>query len=65
MGLRAHGDLRQGDRDHRRRRRTGRGRRRRFAQIVADRLGVPIEDVVVLHGDTNVAHYGRDTYGSR
>ena len=26
---------------------------------------MPIEDVVVLHGDTNVSHYGRDTYGSR
>src|SRR5207249_7229636 len=33
--------------------------------IVADRLGVPIEDIVVLRGDTAVAHYGRDTYGSR
>ena len=36
-----------------------------LGDIAADRLGVPIEDVVVLHGDTNVAHYGRDTYGSR
>ena len=43
----------------------GQGQETTFAQIVADRLGVPIEDVVVLHGDTNVAHYGRDTYGSR
>jgi carbon-monoxide dehydrogenase large subunit len=42
--------------------RTG---QRRFAQFVADRLGVPIEDIVVRHVDTNVAHYGRDTYCSR
>jgi carbon-monoxide dehydrogenase large subunit len=26
---------------------------------------VAIDDRGVLHGDTNVAHYGRDTYGSR
>jgi carbon-monoxide dehydrogenase large subunit len=43
----------------------GQGQETSFAQIAADRLGVPIEDVVVLHGDTNIAHYGRDTYGSR
>ena len=43
----------------------GQGQETSFAQIVADRLGVPIEDIVVLHGDTNVAPYGRDTYGSR
>jgi carbon-monoxide dehydrogenase large subunit len=43
----------------------GQGQETTFAQFVADRLGVPIEDIVVLHGDTNVAHYGRDTYGSR
>jgi len=43
----------------------GQGQETSFAQVAADRLGVPIEDVVVLHGDTNVAHYGRDTYGSR
>jgi aerobic carbon-monoxide dehydrogenase large subunit len=43
----------------------GQGQETSFAQIVADRLGVPIEDIVVLHGDTAVAPYGRDTYGSR
>jgi carbon-monoxide dehydrogenase large subunit len=32
---------------------------------VADRLGVPFEDVEVLHGDTQVSHKGLDTYGSR
>jgi carbon-monoxide dehydrogenase large subunit len=43
----------------------GQGQETAFAQIVGDRLGVAMEDVVVLHGDTNIAHYGRDTYGSR
>ena len=43
----------------------GQGQETTFAQIVADRLGVPITDIVVLRGDTNIAHYGRDTYGSR
>jgi carbon-monoxide dehydrogenase large subunit len=43
----------------------GQGQETSFAQISADRLGVPIEDVVVMRGDTAVAHYGRDTYGSR
>ena len=43
----------------------GQGQETSFAQIAADRLGVPIEDVVVYRGDTNVAPYGRDTYGSR
>ena len=43
----------------------GQGQETSFAQIAADRLGVPIEDIVVLHGDTNIAHFGRDTYGSR
>jgi aerobic carbon-monoxide dehydrogenase large subunit len=43
----------------------GQGQETSFAQIVGDQLGVAMEDVVVLHGDTAVAHYGRDTYGSR
>jgi carbon-monoxide dehydrogenase large subunit len=43
----------------------GQGQETSFAQIAADKLGVPMEDIVVLHGDTAVAHYGRDTYGSR
>jgi len=43
----------------------GQGQETSFAQLMADRLGVPIDDIVVLRGDTNVAHYGRDTYGSR
>src|SRR5699024_935429 len=35
------------------------------SQIVADQLGVPFEDVEVLHGDTQISHKGLDTYGSR
>jgi aerobic carbon-monoxide dehydrogenase large subunit len=36
-----------------------------FSQIAADQLGVPIENVEVLHGDTTVIPLGMDTYGSR
>ena len=36
-----------------------------WAQIVADQLGVPIDDIEVLHGDTAVSQLGMDTYGSR
>ncbi len=43
----------------------GQGHETAFSQIVADRLGVPFEDVEVLHGDTAIAHKGLDTYGSR
>jgi carbon-monoxide dehydrogenase large subunit len=43
----------------------GQGHETAFSQIVADRLGVPFEAVEVLHGDTQVAHRGLDTYGSR
>jgi carbon-monoxide dehydrogenase large subunit len=43
----------------------GQGQETSFAQIAADWLGVPIEDIVVFRGDTAMAHFGRDTYGSR
>ncbi|CUR55610.1 Aerobic-type carbon monoxide dehydrogenase, large subunit, molybdopterin-binding [metagenome] len=43
----------------------GQGHETAFSQIVADRLGVAFEDVEVLHGDTQVAPKGMDTYGSR
>ncbi|GAB3554434.1 carbon-monoxide dehydrogenase large subunit [Actinopolyspora lacussalsi] len=36
-----------------------------WSQIVADRLGVPFDDVEVLHGDTQSSPRGLDTYGSR
>jgi carbon-monoxide dehydrogenase large subunit len=43
----------------------GQGHETAFSQIVADRLGVPFEDVEVLHGDTQISTKGYDTYGSR
>jgi aerobic carbon-monoxide dehydrogenase large subunit len=43
----------------------GQGHVTSWAQIAADELGVPFEDVEVLHGDTAVAPLGMDTYGSR
>jgi carbon-monoxide dehydrogenase large subunit len=36
-----------------------------FAQIVADQLGVNVDEVEVLHSDTAVSQLGMDTYGSR
>jgi aerobic carbon-monoxide dehydrogenase large subunit len=36
-----------------------------WAQIVADQLGVSVDDVEVLHGDTAVSQQGMDSYGSR
>ncbi|NKZ05834.1 xanthine dehydrogenase family protein molybdopterin-binding subunit [Actinomadura latina] len=43
----------------------GQGHETAWAQITADKLGVPFEDVKVLHGDTAISHKGMDTYGSR
>ncbi|HEX9064692.1 MAG TPA: xanthine dehydrogenase family protein molybdopterin-binding subunit [Streptosporangiaceae bacterium] len=43
----------------------GQGHETAWSQIVADHLGVPFEDIKVLHGDTQVAPKGMDTYGSR
>jgi carbon-monoxide dehydrogenase large subunit len=43
----------------------GQGHETAWSQIVADKLGVPFESVEVLHGDTQVAQRGLDTYGSR
>jgi carbon-monoxide dehydrogenase large subunit len=43
----------------------GQGHETAWSQLVADRLGVPFEDVEVLHGDTSVSPRGLDTYGSR
>jgi aerobic carbon-monoxide dehydrogenase large subunit len=43
----------------------GQGEETTFAQIAADELGVGIEDVVVLHGDTSIVQYGIGTFGSR
>ena len=43
----------------------GQGHETAWSQIVAEQLGVPFEDVRVLHGDTQVSPKGMDTYGSR
>jgi carbon-monoxide dehydrogenase large subunit len=43
----------------------GQGEETTFAQIAADELGVDIDDVVVLHGDTLLVQYGIGTFGSR
>ena len=43
----------------------GQGHETTFAQIVADTLGVPLEDVEVVHGDTESVPFGMGTYGSR
>src|SRR5688572_26858629 len=43
----------------------GQGQETSFAQIVADELGVSINDVTVIHGDTGVVQYGIGTFGSR
>lgn len=43
----------------------GQGQETSYAQIAADELGVPIDDIVVLHGDTSIVQYGIGTFGSR
>jgi len=43
----------------------GQGHETTFAQVVSDQLGVPFEDVVIHHGDTEKIPYGMGTYGSR
>jgi aerobic carbon-monoxide dehydrogenase large subunit len=43
----------------------GQGLETTLAQIVADEVGVPIEDVRVVHGDTDASPYGTGTYASR
>ena len=43
----------------------GQGHETAWSQIVADKLGVPFEDIEVLHGDTQSSPRGLDTYGSR
>ncbi|MGN6812293.1 MAG: xanthine dehydrogenase family protein molybdopterin-binding subunit, partial [Thermomicrobiales bacterium] len=43
----------------------GQGHETTFAQVVADELGVPMEDIIVQHGDTLGTPFGYGTYGSR
>jgi carbon-monoxide dehydrogenase large subunit len=43
----------------------GQGHETTFAQVVADRLGLSIENVSIVHGDTSKILFGMGTYGSR
>jgi carbon-monoxide dehydrogenase large subunit len=43
----------------------GQGHETTFAQVVADKLGMPIENVDIVHGDTSKVLFGMGTYGSR
>jgi aerobic carbon-monoxide dehydrogenase large subunit len=43
----------------------GQGHETAFAQIVGDGLGIPLEDVEVVHGDTAQVQFGIGTFGSR
>ena len=43
----------------------GQGHDTTFAQIVAEKLGVPLESIEIVHGDTNRIQFGMGTYGSR
>ena len=36
-----------------------------FAQLVTERLGIPIDNVAIVHGDTDKVQFGMGTYGSR
>ena len=43
----------------------GQGHETTFAQIVADHLGIPMETIDIVHGDTGAMPFGMGTYGSR
>ncbi len=43
----------------------GQGHETTFSQIVSDKLGIPIENVEIVHGDTDKVPFGMGTYGSR
>jgi aerobic carbon-monoxide dehydrogenase large subunit len=43
----------------------GQGHETTFAQLVSDRLGIPIDNVSIVHGDTDKVQMGMGTYGSR
>ena len=43
----------------------GQGHETTFAQVVADRLGIPLDNVEIVHGDTGRIPFGMGTYGSR
>lgn len=43
----------------------GQGEETTFAQLISDELGYPVEDIDIIHGDTNTTPMGWGTYGSR
>jgi carbon-monoxide dehydrogenase large subunit len=43
----------------------GQGEETTFAQIVSEEFGIPVEQVMIMHGDTDSTPEGRGTYGSR
>lgn len=43
----------------------GQGHETTFAQVVADRIGVPLENIEIVHGDSDSVAFGMGTYGSR
>src|SRR6185369_763386 len=43
----------------------GQGHETTFAQLVGDELGIPIEQIEIVHGDTGLVPFGMGTYGSR
>ncbi|MBO0661795.1 xanthine dehydrogenase family protein molybdopterin-binding subunit [Jiella sp. MQZ9-1] len=43
----------------------GQGHETTFAQLVAERFGLPVDNVQVVHGDTDKVQFGMGTYGSR
>jgi carbon-monoxide dehydrogenase large subunit len=43
----------------------GQGHETTFAQVVADKLGISMDDVEIIHGDTESIGFGMGTYGSR
>jgi aerobic carbon-monoxide dehydrogenase large subunit len=43
----------------------GQGHETTFAQVISDRLGIPIDTISVVHGDTDKVQFGMGTYGSR
>jgi len=43
----------------------GQGHETTFAQLVSQRLGIPIENISTVHGDTDKVQFGMGTYGSR
>lgn len=43
----------------------GQGHETTFAQVVADKFGIPMDDVEIIHGDSEAVAFGMGTYGSR